>query len=453
MSFPRYPEYKDSGVKWLGEVPAHWAIDRIKRSIKICRNGIWGDEAQGDALDIPCVRVADFDRTSLTVRLVEPTIRNITEKEREGRVLQRGNLLLEKSGGGELQPVGCVVLYDHERPAVCSNFVARMEVAEGMSPSYWRYLHAAAYAVRLNVGSINQTSGIQNLDQGRYLDERVAFPPLDEQRSIAEFLEKETAKIDGLVNEQEKLIALLKEKRQSVISHAVTKGLDPNVPMKDSGIEWLGEVPAHWEVRSLKHFWTVTDCKHITAEFVDDGIPLASIRESQSRYVALDDAKRTTAEYYEQLIEGGRKPAPGDLVFTRNATVGEVAQVAEWHPPFALGQDVCLLRRLEPAASADFMQAALQSGLARAQMDLAMIGSTFKRINVEEIRGMVVPYPPHGEQSQIATHIEAAIAEIDRLVGLAEAGTSLLSERRSALISAAVTGKIDVRQIKATEAA
>jgi type I restriction enzyme S subunit len=163
MSFRRYEEYKDSGVEWLGEVPAHWEIHRLKRSIATCTNGIWGNEAQGDENDVPCVRVADFDRTGLTVTLSDPTIRNIGIRERVGRLLERGNLLLEKSGGGEKQPVGCVVMYDDARAAVCSNFVARMVLAPDMCPSFWRYVHAAAYAVRLTTGSINQTSGIQNL--------------------------------------------------------------------------------------------------------------------------------------------------------------------------------------------------------------------------------------------------------------------------------------------------
>ena len=209
MSFARYPEYKDSGVEWLGMVPSHWDIDRLKRSIVSAKNGIWGDEAQQDEYDIPCVRVADFDRQGLRVELDEPTIRNVIEKERVGRVLNQGDLLLEKSGGGETQPVGCVVLYDDPRPAVCSNFVARVQTAPGMDSSFWRYVHAAAYALRLNTKSIKQTSGIQNLDASQYFDERVAFPPLSEQANLSAFLDRETAKIDALVAEQRKLSELL----------------------------------------------------------------------------------------------------------------------------------------------------------------------------------------------------------------------------------------------------
>ena len=184
MSFLRYPKYRDSGVEWLGEVPGHWMIDRLKRSTVSAKNGVWGDEAKQDANDIPCVRVADFDRQRLRFELDDPTIRNVFDSDRIGRVLKQGDLLLEKSGGGEGQPVGCVVLYDDQLPAVCSNFVARVQTEPGMDSSFWRYVHAAAYAVRLNTRSIKQTSGIQNLDASQYFDERSAFPPFLEQTQI-----------------------------------------------------------------------------------------------------------------------------------------------------------------------------------------------------------------------------------------------------------------------------
>ncbi len=160
MSFPRYERYKDSGVEWLGKVPEHWQIQRLKTTVQRCKNGVWGNDETGDGWDIPCVRVADFDRDKLRVKEVVPTLRNVIESDRNGRVLRRGDLLLEKSGGGDLQPVGCVVLYDHDQEAVCSNFVARMQLASGMDASYCRYLHASIYGLRLTVRSINQTSGI-----------------------------------------------------------------------------------------------------------------------------------------------------------------------------------------------------------------------------------------------------------------------------------------------------
>lgn len=453
MSFPRYPKYKDSGVEWLGEVPAHWGVDRMKQSIVAAKNGIWGEEAKGDSDDVPCVRVADFDRVRLRVDLTEPTIRSVTGREREGRLLRQGDLLLEKSGGGETQPVGCVVLYDDSREAVCSNFVARVEMRAGMSASFWRYAHAAAYHARVNVKSIKQTSGIQNLDVQAYFDESGPFPPLPEQECIAAFLDSETEKIDALVAEQRRLMELLKEKRQAVISHAVTKGLNPDAPMKASGMEWLGDVPAHWDIGPLKRFWSVTDCKHVTAEFTDEGFPLASIREVQARWIDLRDAKRTSQHFYELLIEGGRKPLVGDLIFSRNATVGEVAQVHGDHPPFAMGQDVVLLRRARGSDSSDYFQQVLRSPLVTRQLENMMIGSTFKRINVEEIRSIQVPCPPPEEQAQIARYLLRESEQANELAGEALQAVDLLSERRSALITAAVTGQIDVRSFAAEEAA
>ncbi len=310
MKLPRYPKYKDSGVKWLGQVPEHWAVTRMKWSVTACKNGVWGNEAQQDEDDIPCVRVADFDRNRITVKLNEPTIRNVPKKDRVGRMLRRGNLLLEKSGGGDQQPVGCVVLYDDDAPAVCSNFIARVEIASELSASYWRYVHAAAYSVRLNIRSINQTSGIQNLDQTRYFDEDGAFPPPDEQESIAVFLEHETGKIDLLIDEQQRLIELLKEKRQAVISHAVTKGLNPDSPMKSSGVKWLDEVPAHWEVYRL------TTLYREIIEAGNDQLPILSVSiHSGVSDRQLDEDEMDRKVNRSEDTAKYKKVLPGDLVY------------------------------------------------------------------------------------------------------------------------------------------
>lgn len=217
---------KDSGVQWLGAIPAHWVVDRFKASVEFAKNGVWGGDAAGDADDIACVRVADFDRRSLVVRTDIPTIRNITASERSGRLLTKGDLLLEKSGGGDTQLVGQVVLYDRQEPAVCSNFVARVKLREGMDARFWRYVHAAAYAMRLNFRAIKQTSGIQNLDQDQYFDERAPFPPTSEQVAIADYLDAVTEAFDRLEDQARQGIDLLQERRSALISAAVTGQID-----------------------------------------------------------------------------------------------------------------------------------------------------------------------------------------------------------------------------------
>jgi type I restriction enzyme, S subunit len=449
MTAAKYSAYKPSGLEWLGDVPSHWRIDRLKASITLCRNGIWGDEPQGDENDIPCVRVADFDRQKLRVELDEPTIRNVTDKERTGRLLSKGELLLEKSGGGENQPVGCVVLYDDARPAVCSNFVARVVPAPGQNSSYWRYVHAAAYAVRLTVGSINQTSGIQNLDQARYFNEYAAFPPHAEQIAIATFLDSETAKIDALVEEQRRLIELLKEKRQAVISQAVTKGLDPSVPMKDSGVEWLGEVPAHWKVGKSGFYVTVLPgYAFSSADFSLDDSDTKLLRGIN---VGVGELR------WEEVVYWARKES--DDLDAFELSEGDVV-IGMDRPLISSGMRVALVSRSDlpclllqrvakvhpgPVVDRRFVMRLLSSRAFEAHFAPETTGVSVPHISGEQICSFVIPVPPLDEQRRICDFVEGELANLDALHCESEFAISLLGERRSALISAAVTGKIDVR--------
>jgi len=190
--------------------------------------------------------------------------------------------------------------------------------------------------------------------------------------------------------------------------------------LKELGSEKLkGTIPETWLLDRLDKFWSVSDCKHVTADFVDSGFPLASIKEVQSKFVQLANAKQTTKHFYDLLIEGGRRPVPGDLIISRNATVGAVAQVAEWHPKFAMGQDVCLLRRRDEEYSSDYLQAVLQSSIVEKQLSDMMVGSTFKRINVQQIKSFFVPVPSPEEQKAIATalsDVDALIAGLEKLI-------------------------------------
>jgi len=438
MKTAKYSAYKPSGIEWLGDVPEHWRIDRLKASIVSCRNGIWGDEAQGDENDIPCVRVADFDRQKLRVELDEPTIRSVTGKERSGRLLSKGDLLLEKSGGGENQPVGCVVLYDDARPAVCSNFVARVVVANDQHSSYWRYVHAAAYAVRLTVGSINQTSGIQNLDQARYFNEYVAFPPPTEQAAIAAFLDRETAKIDALVEEQKRLIELLKEKRQAVISQAVTKGLDPSVPMKDSGVAWLGEVPAHWEVYRNKVLFKEIDDRS------DDGV--GDLMTVSHLTGVTRRSEKNVNMILAETLDGYKRGGSGDLVInTMWAWMGALG-VSPCDGLFSPSYNVYRIRnpsRLLPSYY-DYL-CRVQQHVTEMRSRSTGIWESRLRLYPDVFLDMRVCVPPPAEQAAIVSTIVRRLGALDALNTAAEQGIQLLQERRSALISAAVTGKIDVR--------
>lgn len=444
MSFPRYPAYKDSGVEWLGQVPEHWKLDRMKWSTVSRKNGVWGDEAQQDENDIPCVRVADFDRQKLHVTLSDPTIRNVLPKDRTGRVLSHGDLLLEKSGGGETKPVGCVVIYEDRVPAVCSNFVARVTLAEAMSASYWRYLHFAAYAVRLNTRSIKQTSGIQNLDDQQYFDERCVFPPVDDQVKIAAFLDHETAKIDALIAEQQRLIELLNEKRQAVISDAVTKGLNPQAAMKSSGVKWLGDVPEHWEVRKLSQIFSAKkgrSAQQLTKEFCATNPGDFPVYSGQTENMGV----MGTWNQYEFDVGDER------VIFTTTVGSGKVMSLRLIGGKFSLSQNCMIIQSKSKLSHTEFFFFHFeplfehQRGLIPQHMQASF--------RMEDLYQCRIAVPPAVEQAEIADYLASRIHRFDDLAADAQRTIDLLQERRSALISAAVTGQIDVRGFMAQVAA
>jgi type I restriction enzyme S subunit len=252
QTFPQYATYKDSGIEWLGKIPEHWKIFPLKRALNGCTNGLWGSDPKG-LCDITVLRVADFDRQKLIVSDEKLTIRSIPIKDRENRLLKKGDLLIEKSGGGEKTLVGCVVYFDKEYEAITSNFVAKITPKSDFDGRFLNYAFSTLYSLRVNYLSIKQTTGIQNLDTESYFKESFAFPTETEQTAIANFLDQKTAQIDAAIAIKEQQIALLKERKQIIIQQAVTQGLDPNVPMKDSGVEWIGEIPAHWEVKKLRY--------------------------------------------------------------------------------------------------------------------------------------------------------------------------------------------------------
>ncbi|ADC64153.1 restriction endonuclease subunit S [Allochromatium vinosum] len=445
MSFPRYERYKDSGVEWLGEVPEHWILDRLKWSVEGCINGLWGDDPNGEDV-IPCIRVADFDRAKNRVRAEDLTYRSISEEKRLNRSLKNGDLLIEKSGGGDNQPVGVVVLFDHNLNAVCSNFVARMPVRSNFSPRFLCYLHSVLYALRLNTKSIKQNTGIQNLDSASYLDERFGIPTVYEQGLIADFLDRETAKIDALIAEQQRLVELLKEKRQAVISHAVTKGLNPDAPMKDSGIEWLGEVPEHWVIVPLKHLTAPgRDIMYgivLPGPNVDNGVPIVKGGDVRPHRLRLELLNRTTEAIEAPYARARLRPS--DIVYSIRGSIGDAELVPDELLDANITQDVA---RISPDQTVNslWLLFVMKSVRVFVQLEQRSLGAAVRGINIFDLKRARIPFPDIQEQKTIATFLDRETTKLDALTAEAQTAITLLQERRTALISAAVTGKIDVR--------
>ena len=442
-----YPQYKDSGVEWLGVIPTHWSLHALKRTVSGCSNGIWGDEPKGED-DLIVLRVADFDRNKLTVSDDKLTYRSISEKERKTRFLKKGDLLIEKSGGGEKTLVGCVVIFDKDYSAVTSNFVAKMSPRKTYCSNFLRYAFSHLYAGRVNYPSIKQTTGIQNLDSDSYLMEHFCFPDSSDQQTIAAFLDYETARIDRLITQQQRLIDLLKEKRQAVISHAVTKGLNPDAPMKDSGVEWLGQVPEHWQ---CVPFGLLVSRADLGGNYLggqeENGIPFLKMGNLGRGCIVLDKL--------ECLEEGSsfddaHRLSMGDFLFNTRNSLDLVGKVAVWHDEleYVLYNSNLLRVRFKKdfISSPDFMGFVFNSSGALGWLALLAKGTTsVAAIYYKDLRSMVVPIPPVDEQNAISSFISKCLSRLDTLEEKAIQSINLMNERHTALISAAVTGKIDLR--------
>ncbi|MFV7480749.1 restriction endonuclease subunit S [Acinetobacter junii] len=439
--YQKYAEYKDSGVEWLGEIPSHWNLYSLKRSVDKCTNGFWGNEPDGRN-DLCVLRVADFNRDNFTINEDKLTLRSVLPKEAESRLIKKGDLLIEKSGGGEKTLVGCVVQFDKDFPAITSNFVAKMTPNVITDSKYLTYAFAHLYSGRVNFPSIKQTTGIQNLDSEAYLMEKFGFPSKNEQIQIANFLDHETTKIDHLIEKQQQLIELLKEKRQAVISHAVTKGLDSNVPMKDSGVEWLGEVPEHWKIIKGGYIGTLFGSESIQEDDVTDqgSLPFIKVSSLSAETFKLSNIDWFVSERRAKFCKAEKNyivfPKRGAAIFTNKVNVIEVDSVID---PNLMGW------KIGKQGITEYFALLLKT---RGLDDIADV-STVPQINNKHIAPEKFPLPALSEQCEIVKFVGMELTKFDEMILKAESAIQLMQERRTALISAAVTGKIDVRNWQA----
>ncbi|MEX2431579.1 MAG: restriction endonuclease subunit S [Dehalococcoidia bacterium] len=453
MKYPAYRTYKPSGVEWLGGVPEHWDVKRLKSAATYTVSNVdkvaADDELPARLCNYTDVYYNDFIHPDL--ELMETTA-TLGEIRRFG--LRVDDVVITKDSES-WDDIGIPALVVGTSPdLVCGYHLAI--VRPDQTRLLGRFLFRCLQSDAINQQFQTAATGVTRygLPKGAIGEASVLFPPLSEQHAIADFLDAQTAKLDTLIAKKRELIEKLKEQRTALISQTVTRGLPPDAALvagldahptlKPSGVEWLGDVPEHWEVAQVKRKWTVLDCKHRTVPFVDDGVPVVGIGEVQGYEVVLTDAKRTTEEEYLQMIEGGRRPIPGDIIYSRNATVGQAALVTT-SDRFCMGQDVCLLRSLH-AQSPRYGLYLFRSKVMTEQAESLMIGSTFRRINVGQIMEFWTCLPPLHEQNVIADYLDSEAAKIDRMAEKVESAIERLQEYRTALITAAVTGKIDVRE-------
>ncbi|EKO3491055.1 restriction endonuclease subunit S [Vibrio fluvialis] len=442
--YQAFSEYKYSNNEFLGKVPSHWVMGRFKFCTTRVVVGI--AEAATHAYSdfgVPIIRSTNIKEKCLdTTRLLY--IKDSFAEQNSSKYLYENDIVTIRTG---FPGISAVVPSSLDKSQCFTNLISTPK--KSFNPKFLTYFlnssSGKAYFELLGWGSAQKNISVPILQ-----DFPLAHPLIDEQTQIANFLDHETAKIDTLIEKQQQLIKLLKEKRQAVISHAVTKGLNPQAPMKDSGVEWLGEVPEHWGVSQLKY--DVNPNTSITygivqaGPHIEDGIPYIKTSDMSGDELPLDGYSKTSVRIDAAYKRS--KVFEGDIVVAIRASVGKSLLVPKNLDGANLTQGTakisCGLNMLPK-----FLLAYLNSVPVQGFFSSISKGATFKEITLDSLRRLPTLVPPLPEQEKLAQYIGNHNDIFMKLIKSAEIQVSLLKERRVALISAAVTGKIDVRNWQA----
>lgn len=443
MAQERHYDMKDSGVEWIGEIPEHWCVKPQKRVVLQCSGGAWGDDPMNDEHDCFCMRIADFDfahgrfKNTLTENL---TKRNYENSQIERLSLQHGDLLIEKSGGGEKTPVGRSVVFDKDYKALFANFMDRLRCdKEQVNPWFFGYWWRTLYFKNITVPYIKQTTGLQNLDISELLDkEQVLLPPLPEQTAIVAYLDEKCAAIDSIIAEAKATIEEYKAWKTSVIFEAVTKGLDPNAEMKDSGVEWIGEIPMGWLRDKINRIYDIIG-SGTTPKFDDAKDNSGPINWIQSGDVYLGGditkVKNQIAESFLSEYSALKFYKPPFVVIAMyGASIGNMAIS---HISGCVNQACCVLGN--PRENFNYTYYALQA-LKRHLLSSALGGGQ-PNISQQIIKAQWLPVPPLPEQTAIADYLDSKCASIDAIIAEKETLIAELEAYKKSLIFETVTGK------------
>ncbi|WP_229621721.1 restriction endonuclease subunit S [Vibrio parahaemolyticus] len=429
--YQAYLEYKDSEVEWLGKVPSHWKLIKHKYVASFIKGKnpaeLLDNQIEGS---LPYLSM-DSLRGNTASKFALPS------KGQYIVSLNQPLVIWDGSNAGE---------FVRGRYGILSSTMAAAKLMVPLSQQYYWYL---CTSIEPEMRKHANGMGIPHVNGEELKTIFLSLPPDEEQTQIANFLDHETAKIDTLIEKQQQLIKLLKEKRQAVISHAVTKGLNPEAPMKDSGVEWLGEVPEHWDVLNLAGVADVIDPNpsHRNPKYTEDGYPFISTVE----FIGIDDVETNTPRRVaeETVIEQEQRCRfrEGSIAFSRKGTIGEV-RILPKDVRFALLDSVCVINAGSRIAY-EFLYQQCRSSLFDSQLGAETRGAALKQVSVGRVRGIKTFVPPMSEQKEIVSFLSVELGKLDLLIQKANQGIALMNERRTALISAAVTGKIDVRNWQA----
>jgi type I restriction enzyme S subunit len=441
MKRKSYPKYKPSGVEWLGEVPETWEVKKLKYVSDTCTGFAFSSDDYTDD-GIPLIRIGDILQDgNIDIDNAKKLPDEYLRFYRFARI-EKEDILMAMTGA----TIGKAGQYQFDKPGLLNQRVCKF-VPNSIGEKYlWYILKSEQYLEHIKLTGFG---GAQpNISDVQLLAFCSAFPPLPEQHSIAAFLDRETGRIDTLIGKKKKLVELLREKRMALISSAVTKGLNASVKVKPSGVEWLGEVPEHWVVSPIKRIVVtpVTDGPHETPEILDEGVPFVSAEAIRNNKIDFERKRGFISEFDHRRYSLKYHPKRDDIYMIKSgATTGNLA-IVETDDEFNIWSPLAVIRVHKNKADAKFILSAMNSKEFQTSVQLFWSYGTQQNIGMNVIEKLPVPLPPLTEQQAIATFLDRETAKIDTLVSKVETAIEKLKEYRTALISAAVTGKIDIRK-------
>ncbi len=439
-----YSEYQDAQSKWLDSIPNHWVECRLKQIVSERVTDGPHETPKFEDEGVPFLsaeavkeRQLDFSRRRGFIS------RELHEVYSKKCLPRRGDIFMVKSGAttGAL----AMVETDEEFNIWSPLAVVRSNKSEAADRFVFYSMQADFFQRSVQ---LSWSYGTQpNIGMGVIENLYIARAPLEEQIQIAKFLDYETAKIDALIEKQQQLIALLKEKRQAVISHAVTKGLNPDAPMRDSGVEWLGEVPAHWEVKRLSHLGELQNGLNIGGDAFGSGDPFVSYGDVYNNTIV----PTLPAGLVQSTADDQRKYSlkDGDVLFTRTSEtvddIGVASTCLQEIPRVTFAGFLIRFRPFPCTLNSSYSSFLFRNQSVQAFFCGSMNLVTRASLSQNVLKTLPICVPPIDEQIRIATHLEETATVFDQLENNLVRLGELLAERRTALISAAVTGRIDVR--------
>ncbi|WP_322981681.1 type I restriction endonuclease subunit S [Pseudomonas sp. C11] len=438
-----YPAYKDSGVEWLGRVPEHWQVKRLKHIATVQTGMAKGKDHEGkDTIEVPYLRVANVQDGYLS--LDDVATMEIPREELARYSLQPGDVLMNE--GGDFDKLGRGSVWQGEiEPCIHQNHVFAVRPF-AVSSAWLNAFTGSLTAQFYFMGRAKQSTNLASISSSSIMELPVVVPPEVEIDLLLSQLDRETARIDALIEKKTRFIELLREKRQALITHAVTKGLDPNLKMKDSGVEWLGEVPEHWAVCKLSFRYSVElgkmlDEKRITSASLRPYLRNQDVQWGQINTESLPEMDIHSEELSRYTVLNG------DLLVCEG---GDVGRAAIWRGENGVIGYQKALHRLRPrndvADTAEFFFFALMAAKLKGVFDESDSKATIAHLPAEKFRQYRFAFPPEYEQREIAFHIRTQTQRLEKILSTTEHSITLLKERRSALITAAVTGQIDLRE-------